>query len=302
MALIKIEINTEKENAEGFGLSISQPNLLALSKPIVLISTIKLTRELKQKFKDGAGQSPRYVDEVDYDDLKHTMKDFDGPNRLIVTSGGLIAFQAAAQWLKTSGFVSLLASAPSTLPSLCLGGIVVSGFNANRSRVSFLVAKGQNVGAIGLFCNPKSAMNQGEENDWKNNIVGVNRNIIHGGSSAGKNNPNNYPTELANADQYGITTLVISADPFFFRSREKLIVAANGWVAAGAALGITRYVCYPFDDYSNSGGTPPTAGTASWWGGSLLDAYEQLGTTAALALNSTTPTPFGTIPDTWGDF
>ena len=300
MARIKIEIDTDKASLEGVE-TLTSPAIAPVSpKPMVLVSTITLTRDLKQDFEAGAGQRPLYKDGVDYDDLPTVLQTYDGANRLIITTGGLVAFNAARDTLTTAYFVSLVGAVPQGNQGRCLGGVTVSGWNANSARVDFLAAKGRSRAGIGLFCNPKSAMNQAEETNWAT-IQGVNQTILHGGGSGGRNNPNHYPAEIAHANTAGITTLVISADPFFFHSREKLIKAANEWVA-GAAAG-TRYVCYPFHEYGNTGGqNQPTAGTASWYGGSLPDAYSQIGVTAALQLNSTNPIGFTAVPDTWGDF
>jgi hypothetical protein len=301
MALIKIEIDPDKTSSEGThkksfeGAPIS---IFTSSKPIVLISTITLSKDLTKAFTDGALQKPLVYDGVDYDNLPNVLRQFDGPNRLIVTTGGLIAFKAAKANLTTAYFVSLVGAAPAGVLGRCLGGVIVSSFSANRARVAFLVGKGRAVGGIGLFCNPKSPMNTDEEGDW-GGIAGVNQTIIHGGN--GQNDPTHYNAEFAQASAAGITSLVISASPFFFYTREKLIAAANNWIA-GAAPG-TRYVCYPFDDYGNAGGqNHPTGGTASWYGGSLVDAYGAIGVTAALELNSTTGIPFSPISDTSGDF
>jgi hypothetical protein len=297
MTQIKIFIDSDQISSDDLHTLASPAKTLISPKPIVLISTIKLTPELKQELKNGAGQNPLFIDGVDYDDLPSTVQTYDGANRLIVTTGGLIAFQAAKANVVTARFVSLLGVAPTGNLGRCLGGVTVSGFSANSARVTFLVGKGRARAGIGLFCNLKSAMNQAEEQDWAT-IAGVNQTIIHGGNTNNKNNASHYDQDFAQANGAGITTLIISADPFFFYTREKLISAANNWVA-GAAAG-TRYVCYPFSDYENAGGQNHPAG--SWYGGSLLDAYNQIGVLAALQLNSVNPLPFTAIPDTSGDF
>jgi hypothetical protein len=300
MTTIKIEIDTVGAPHDVVAKSEPSNQRLATAKPIVLISTISLTRELKQNFKSGAGQTPLWKDGVDYDDLPTTVKTYDNANGLVVTTGGLIAFSAARDNLMTAYFVSLLATVPTGNIGRCVGGVTVSGYTANADRVDFLVGAGRARASIGLVCNIKSAMNQNEEADW-NNIAGVNHTIIHAGNAAGKNNGGHYREAFDAVDAANITTVVLSADPFFFHSREKLIAQANAWVARGAAN--LRYVCYPFEDFANTGGTnQPTAGTASWYGGSLLDAYEQIGVTAALQLNNTSSVGFTAISDTSGNF
>jgi hypothetical protein len=300
MTTIRIEIDTGKAPHDAVIKSEPPALILTPAKPIVLISTISLTPELKQNFKSGAGQTPLWKDGVDYDDLPTTIQGYDNSNRLVVTTGGLIAFQAARDNLTKAYFVSLLGVVPTGSIGRCVGGVTVSGYKANIDRVNFLVSKARTKTGIGLFCNLKSAMNPAEEADW-GTITGVNPTIIHAGSAAGKNNADHYKQAFDDVDTANITTVVISADPFFFHSREKLISQANDWVGRGAAN--QRYVCYPFHDFSNADGTnKPKAGTASWYGGSLLDAYEQIGIMAALQLNSTGSAGFTAIPDTWGDF
>src|SRR5260370_35160435 len=97
--------------------------------------------------------------------------------------------------------------------------------------------------------------------------------------------------------------MIIRGDPLFGDSKAKLIGADNQWVANAPAG--SRYVCYPFADYSNANspsGPTPTHGTASWYGTSLLTAYGLLGTAATLAETATSPLPFSNTTDTWGDF
>ena len=300
MTHIKIEIDSDKISPEGVHSPASSMSFFASSKPMVLVSTLHLSNDLKQSFEEGAGQKPLYKVGVDYDSLAQIMQQVDGTNRLIVTTGGLIAFNAARDYIKIAYFVSLVGATPTGNIGRCLGGIVVPGWSENSARVDFLVNnKGRARGAIGLFCNRKSAMNAAEVANWAT-IPGVNQTIIYAGNTAGHNNSSHYPQDFAQANAAGITTLVISADPFFYDTEEKLIAAANGWV--GPADG-TRYLCYPFEDYGNIGGhNQPTTGTASWYGCSLSDAYNQIGVTAALELNSTTSIGFTPIPDASGDF
>jgi len=301
MATIKMEIDTVPEAREGVGKSISierKPFILA-SRAIFLVSTIKLSRPLKDAFESGVGQPARIFDDIDYDDIKKKIGDLDNPNRLIVTSGGLIAFEAAKEKATRSNFVSLVGHEPTGNIGKCLGGVTLNSFNVNNSRADFLESIGRNRAGIGLFCNLKSKFNPDEEADWAT-IPGVNHTIAHGGNTANKNDSSHYLNDLTSADA-GITTMVISADPFFLKTKEKLIKAANDWVAL-AAPG-TRHVCYPLEDYANAdGNNKPTPNTASWYGPNLLDAYRDLGLSAASALTDPNPTGFSNATDTWGRF
>jgi hypothetical protein len=271
-------------------------------KQMVLISTIKLTKEFRSSFESGAGQTPRYFDYVDYDALKNIVNLYDGPDRLIITTGGLIAFNAARDNIKQANYISLSGPLPTGDLSRCLGGVLVSGFGANINRVSLLVGKGYARGNIGLFCNQKSAMNTSEEYDWLNNIPGVNPQIIHAGNSNGHNDSSQYQSNFAQASALGITALVISSDPFFFYTRNDLIKWANDWITT-APSGAPRYICFPFPEYTNSDGSyQPIHKSSSWYGSSLLDAYKQIGVAAALQLSSTSTVGFASVPEASGDF
>jgi hypothetical protein len=92
--------------------------------------------------------------------------------------------------------------------------------------------------------------------------------------------------------------MIISADPFFQDTKDKLIDAANTWIAQP---GTNRYVCYPFEEYSEAN-VQPSANTASWYGPSLEAAYGQLGTSAQLALSATSSIGFSSTADASGNF
>jgi hypothetical protein len=298
MATVKLEIDTDTGLREG-GLKSSMPTEKLLQKPMILASTIKLNSRLRDAFETGAGQRPLYYDGIDYDQIKQKIQVVDGPNRLIVTAGGLIAFEAAKQYATISNFVSLVGAEPSGNIGNCYGGVTLKSFDANSARVDFLVEKkGRARAAIGLFCNPNSPITQKEVQNWQT-IPGVNQTVAYGGNTGGHNDSSHYLGEL-NAADGGIATLIISADPFFQDTKEKLIKAANDWVAARPAG--TRYICYPLADYENVNGTPPTPNTASWYGPRLSEAYGLLGTCAAIALTATSPLPFSNTTDTWGSF
>jgi hypothetical protein len=186
---------------------------------------------------------------------------------------------------------------------MCYGGVTLGGLADNSARVDYLVGKGRVRAGIGLFCNAKSPITQYEVQNW-GTIAGVNQHIAYGGNTAGHNDASHYPADFNNVHAT-VTTLIISADPFFQDTKDNdrgLIDAANGWIA-NAPPGTNRYVCYPFDDYANTNGVHrPTAGTASWYGPDLSDAYELLGTSAADALTATSPLPVANTADTYGDF
>jgi hypothetical protein len=301
MAKIRIEIDTDTGSDEVVHKSLS--GKLLPRKPIKLISTIKLDGSLRAAFEADAGNGVRYF-EKEYSELEAFIKDtLDGPDRLIVTAGGLVAFVAAKNAATVANFVSLVGTEPTGNIGKCLGGVTLGSVDANSERVGYLEANGRTRSGIALFCNPLSAMNQAEERNWKNDIPGVNTTIIHGGGNGGHNNANNYDAEFAKTNQApsAITTLVISADPFFYKSREKLIKAANAWIAA-AAVGV-RNVCYPSPSFANNPGNHHPTGTYSWWyGPDLIVAYRALGQCAEDALTTGNPVGFSTVEDTRGQF
>jgi hypothetical protein len=268
---------------------------------MIVVSTIKLDADLRIAFEAGAGQKPVYYDGKDYDQIQGFLSHshLDGPNRLIITGGGLVAFIAARNAITTSKFVSLVGVEPAGNIGNCYGGVTFDSVADNTARVAFLVRKGRAVGNIGLFCNRKSTMNATEVAAWQA-IPNVNHTIAYGGNTGNANNATHYLADLNGADA-GISTMIVSADPFFQDTKDALIDAANQWVA-GAAVG-ARYVCYPLADFANVQGVhQPTGGTASWYGPSLSDAYQTLGSVASLALNATAPIPFSNLAPTSGDF
>jgi hypothetical protein len=112
MATIRLEIDTDTGIRQDVQSS-SMPTTKLLSKPMILVSTIKLSQSLRKAFQDGANQTPLYYDGVDYDQIEDKVKkQLNGTNRLIVTGGGLVAFQAAQQYATQCNFVSLLGVEP----------------------------------------------------------------------------------------------------------------------------------------------------------------------------------------------
>jgi hypothetical protein len=308
MATIKIDINTEgtthsiDRTDDDLRLMSSKTALTATT--LIIVSTIKIFKYLEDSFIAGANATPLIYDQIDYDDLTTKLHSLDGTNRFIVTVGGLIAYYAARNTLTKANFVSLVGTVPTANGGKSLGGVQLSSLADNSARVDFLVGKGRNKATIGLLCNKKSAMNTDEENNWKT-IPGITTTyIIEGGNTGIKNDAGHFDKDLKRASDAGIETLIISADPFFFDNREKLIFEANNWVA-GAGPGV-RYVCYPIQDYANlaniGGNNHPTAKTASWYGPSLSEAYQAIGQCAALALTSSTSLGFSSRPVTGGDF
>src|SRR5260370_3509336 len=112
MATITIEINTDTGIREGDRTSASMWRARVLTKPMIVVSTIHLNNQLRAAFESTAGQTPAYHTGIDYSQIGHYMSQVDGPNRLIVTSGGLIAFLSAKQYIVQGIFISLLGKVP----------------------------------------------------------------------------------------------------------------------------------------------------------------------------------------------
>jgi hypothetical protein len=287
MVKITIDINSESPAHEPHSPSSHHPFVPAATfqEPIIFISTIKLQPDLKQAFDGGTGgikTIPFYS--IDYDALDDFIQTKDKPNTLIVLAAGSLGFELGRQHITKGKFVSTVGLKPTGNLGNCLGGVTLNSISSNKDRVDWLTNVVHRPRAnIGLFCNPKSQMNPAEEYDWTHNIPGVDQHIIHGGSRGNppKNDATHYQQELQAADGYGITTLIVSADPFFNHTKDLLIAAANAWA------GSTKHVCYPLADYANTNGlAPPNRGYASWYGPSLVDVYEQLGVVAGAAFRS----------------
>lgn len=280
--------------------SPDERTLAQLAPPIIFISTVTLTPELKKAFEEGTGNiRTNFFHGKDYDELEHCIETKDKANTLIVTAGGALAFQAAKNKVTKGRFVSLMGYEPTPPFGNCLGGVTLESIKQNTCRVDYLEKKkGRARAHIGLFCNKKSEMNPAEETNWTT-ISGVDQHFIYGGNTMTgprKNDASHYLADLQAADAYGITTLVISSDPFFNHTKDRLIEAANIWA------GTTKYVCYPLGDYANANGlTQPATGTASWYGPDLKELYNQLGTVAAGAMTGGWQ-GFPNAITTWGDY
>ena len=255
---------------------------LAQSK-IGLLSSINLTPELIKAFEDGAGDIPKKLARgYRATDLQNAMKELtDPPNncQMIATVGGSIVDEALTKY--AGEFVSLLGTFPPKSPK-CVGGIVLESIKSNKDRIEYLVSKlGREPTAIGLYRNPGSAMQATEASDWRTLKAGP---IVSfsGWDPAGKtNDAATFGADFQNIPK-AVSTLIISADPFFQENKQALISAANSWVRQG-----DRYVCYPLQDYRNVGGASPEAGKTLLYGPRLRDAYRVLGFVAKLASTGT---------------
>jgi hypothetical protein len=296
MAILNIELDTDDSMSKEIKGKRTAP------RTFQVVSTIRLDNDLRNAFKKGAGDEARFFDGKDYDDIESYIRQyFNDPAFLVVTAGGSVAFRAAKAALTAANtrFVSLLGVEPAANElGNCFGGVTLDSVKMNSDRVDYLVNKaGRTRSGIGLFCNRKSAMNPAEVSNW--GTLGANSKIAYGGNAAGKNNASTFPNDFT-AIHSSVATVVVSADPFFQDQKDKLIKAANDWIAVKPNA---RHVSYPSQDYGNGNGShQPTTGKSSWYGPSLVSAYEELGKTAALARNAASPVGFSSTPPTKGIF
>src|SRR5258708_1229014 len=137
----------------------------ALTLGIGIISTIRVPQPLRTAFKQGLKNSNvtiKVEHAVSYNrnKLKRAIEQFNSDTSLglIVTVGGLVAFQAA-NLFATKPFISLLGVTPTATGAQCFGGVSLDSSRSNPDRIDHLVTeKGFAPGEIGLFQNPNSAM------------------------------------------------------------------------------------------------------------------------------------------------
>jgi hypothetical protein len=208
---------------------------------------------------------------------------------LIVTAGGNVAYEAANAFSNTVPFLSLVGTVPANPTVRSLGGVSLESFTHNTERIGYLSSMG--VKNISLFCNQNSRMYSAETTAWTAlatafngakpgtvNPAPVKAMLVNGTNSA-----SDYATTISDIPSGGV---IVSADPFFGRTRNGLISALNSFVAINKNR---NYVCYPLYNFENKGGThQPTAGNATLLGPRIEFSIKTLGQMAALALNNAT--------------
>ncbi len=250
----------------------------AISGGIGVISTIAITREMKQAIKTGVGNSNisikfTYVGSYKEGKLKKKFDRLNGDARigLIITVGGNKVYDQAAI-RATKPFISLLGAAPATPDDFCYGGYELRSYALNSDRVNLLTdPAGLNFPRtkIVLLRNPNSSQSIAEVNDWRNNIHGG-RILEAGADGTDENNSSTFEAAFGSIPS-GSKAVVISADPFFQESMDELVAAAND---------SKKYICYPLQDYANAF-DPPEKDNAVAIGPSLLDSYEDIGALAS---------------------
>jgi hypothetical protein len=247
-----------------------------IASRIGFLSTIDCTRAMKDAFEAGSGVTARYRCGIGYKKLDDVIKAFNGDIniRLIVTAGGLIACQAADRWSRKP-FVSLAGMIPSNPGDKFRGLVNLQMYTFNPDRIRHLDTKGFQLNQVYLFYNPNSATANDEIGEWRRGGAGP----VVAGTTKDDNDPATYPSAFGSiTDQ--TAAVVISADPFFFDTKDELVEAANRWVAAGTK----RYVCYPLQNYKNAR-PAPIRKKATLYGPTLEQTYGYLGEFAADVLS-----------------
>jgi hypothetical protein len=285
MAKIKIEIDTESFERDSHSKVV-----FAAQKKIRVISPITITEAMRDAFSGSVtvNSDIKYIDKRGYkrndNGALKTHVSNNNSADLIVTAGGLAAYDAGDSKAVVN-FISVVGAIPDSPKDNFKGCVSLESYESNAARIKLLRDPPLQfqLSDIGLFYNPNSYMDN-EVGNW-NSLVGNNNQVFAGGvDTQGNNDDTTYGTAFQNISG-AIKALVISADPFFQDTKDNLIAAANTWVQA-APQGVTRYVCYPTQDYSNRRGTTPTPKKATLFGPDLATAYSLLGQIASIVLSS----------------
>jgi len=233
----------------------------AIAQSVTVISSITIDTNTRTTFQNalnthGINIVPTYNDNngvgLGYGSL--LVAAVQGVNHgLLVTLGGLVAFSAAMQYSQAK-FISLIGGTPqingNSFPAPAnginfWGAVSFESYVGNTARIRYLGRPPHSYqpSQITLLYNPNSAMADIETQNWPNT------NIQIGGVDANGNNSDQYYTFAFQ----GITTpaVVVSADPWFNQTRDKLVTAAN-------ASGL--YVSYPLQNYKEASSLPEKHG------------------------------------------
>jgi hypothetical protein len=213
-----------------------------------ILSSIDYNQHMSDSFNAGyqsvTAALPTFnTHEVDigYDHLAKAVTDLNGHVDLIVTFGGIIAYNAAIAGA-TVNFISLIGGKPPagnwTEPptGFFKGCCDLLSYSTDVDRVNWLVKTIPTVaGNVGLLYNSHSNMGPTEAKNFT------------GGQTVNATNGWNDPTAFdQDFDQFDddIRAVVISADPYFHRNKDQLVGAAND---------ADRYICYPLLSYEDAG-------------------------------------------------
>jgi hypothetical protein len=302
MSIVKIEIDTEAANrCPGAGLAGASSSLLTATGKTALgvvssvdkpsfyekfLQGIKIqnpnVRPRLEKVKVGYKRGPQHQP-PQHEPLKTTIGNNFNNNDLLVTFGGLVAYEAAND-AGLQGYISLVGNVPAVLHDYCWGGVSLECIATNELRFNYLMEKLVPKSNIYLFYNPNSEMSvSGEEiQDWNRLTAPNSGQVFPGGVNAqGDNDSNAYGPNFDGIETNGnIQALVVSADPFFGQTKDPLITAANAWLRRGVG-GPPRFICYPSRGFAT--GTQ-LATRSILYGPSMEDAYFLMGQVAVNAL------------------
>jgi hypothetical protein len=249
---------------------------------IGILSSIDYNPRMQARFEAGLNTHPLpYIappqDSLGYDTTALNMG-LDNLNNdpnvsLIVTFGGNIVSDAAIHHAVRPPFISLVGGVIVTPPQNQFWGCVsLESFVLDSVRLAWLNTQGFVSANVGLLYNSHSFMHAQELAAWAAAGGGQ---VVD--ATNGWNNPTHFGDDFNNFGG-GITAVVISADPYFQKNRDNLILAGDNF---------RKYICYPFRDYANLGGAhQPTHGRAVIIGPDLLannqdGAYFLMGAMAA---------------------
>jgi hypothetical protein len=290
----------------------------AASPYIGVVTSINIGSGLKSAFLNGYKANGGTLTSVQYNPASPDgqyglqtmvnivkMYDSDSNCKLIVTVGGFVTFVAANSYVTATSQKKFISLVGGTMPvdswsSRLYGGVSLGSIALNMNRIIYLVNnKNQTMANIALLQNLNSQMRTQEHSNWTTLGSGP---VVFGGNNASGANYNTFSTDFTNLPS-SVTAVIISADPFFQDSKQQLISAANTWLM----MDLARYVCYPLQDFQNSGvgTTSPQGGQSTLLGPSLAGAnatditgaYYILGQQAALAIKATAP--LAIVPAPW---
>jgi hypothetical protein len=219
------------------------------------------------------------------------------PVGLIVTVGGLITYNCAQAYAADAiakgaipvPFISLVGAVPSSISSVCFGGVSLESWASNEDRVQELITNHNfsgKVKSIKLYYNQNSGMEPDEINYWRNTIANNHSEVDPNPQKAmlvdGTNNQNDFTTTVNSIPSPG--GVIVSADPFMNKHRQQLITAINNLFLTKNTT--VNYVCYPLYDYENRGGTMPTHGQSTIMGPRLDEAVGTIGILAGLTVSN----------------
>jgi hypothetical protein len=246
-----------------------------------ILSSIQYTGTPLEKLFNLGTARPALVKDVEQNigysgtDLHAVITQFndDSQIKVIITFGGNVAGLAAAKF-STKRFLCAIGNSTAeffsgTAADLLRGGINFDTAARNADRFNYLNQELQiPASQICLLSNPNSAMASAEQDQWS--IFQAGRIFVAHDLATIASTFNDFENDGT------LTTMIVSADPFFQQHKQDLIIAAN---RSG------KQVSYPLQAFANLGGTARPAPGRHWLHGpKLARAYFQLGRDAAVVL------------------